>query len=247
MTCRKRSTSVYLKRAALRGGAPTCPGVIPGAFGRPPASLCALCVWTATGSLFPPQIPEQSQLPLISASQAPASVSPACPPSHSPFSVNNSGPADRHFPFSTAASPDCPSTRTAVITTSVQASVSPRVASSQREKPLSETAVRSLGSQYPSHHHMVSVAGHWPAGMSHSQAPLPALLLQYPVSCWNHFAGGGGLFIHLFIVQVRVLLCSPDYTGASSVDQASLQCRDLPTSASGVLKVKARTPLSGCC
>lgn len=59
--------------------------------------------------------------------------------------------------------------------------------------------------------------------MSHSQAPLPALLLQYPVSCWNHFAGGGGLFIHLFIVQVRVLLCSPDYTGASSVDQASLQ------------------------
>ena len=36
----------------------------------------------------------------------------------------------------------------------------------------------------------------------------------------------------------RVSLCSPDYPGTHSVDQAGLELRDPPTSASGVLALK---------
>jgi hypothetical protein len=47
------------------------------------------------------------------------------------------------------------------------------------------------------------------------------------------------ILISFFFFQVRVSLCSPDYPGTHSVDQASLELRNLPASAFQVLGLKA--------
>ena len=50
-----------------------------------------------------------------------------------------------------------------------------------------------------------------------------------------------GLSLVLDVFLNRVSLCSPGYPGAHSVDQAGLELRDLPASASRVLRLKACT------
>jgi hypothetical protein len=47
------------------------------------------------------------------------------------------------------------------------------------------------------------------------------------------------LFVCLFVLQDSVSLCSPGCPGTHSVDQAGLELRDLPASASQVLGLKA--------
>jgi hypothetical protein len=50
------------------------------------------------------------------------------------------------------------------------------------------------------------------------------------------------LFIYLFLVfRDRVFLCSLGYSGTHSVDQAGLELRNLPASASQVLGLKVCT------
>jgi hypothetical protein len=49
------------------------------------------------------------------------------------------------------------------------------------------------------------------------------------------------LFVCLFVFQDRVFLYSPGCLGTHSVDQAGLKLRNLPTSESQVLKLKACT------
>jgi hypothetical protein len=49
------------------------------------------------------------------------------------------------------------------------------------------------------------------------------------------------LFVCLFVFRDRVSLCSPDYPGTHSVDQAGLELRNLPASASQVLGLQACT------
>jgi hypothetical protein len=52
------------------------------------------------------------------------------------------------------------------------------------------------------------------------------------------------VFVCLFVFRDRVSLCSPGYPGTHFVDQAGLELRNLPASASQVLglKVCATTP-----
>jgi hypothetical protein len=52
------------------------------------------------------------------------------------------------------------------------------------------------------------------------------------------------LFIYLFIFQDRVSLYSPGCTGTHPVDQAVLELRNLPASASQVLGLKACTTIT---
>jgi hypothetical protein len=52
------------------------------------------------------------------------------------------------------------------------------------------------------------------------------------------------LFV-LFVFQDRVSLFSPGCPGTHSVDQAGLELRNMPASASQVLGLKACTPLPG--
>jgi hypothetical protein len=47
------------------------------------------------------------------------------------------------------------------------------------------------------------------------------------------------LFVCLFVLQDRVSLCSPGCPGTQSIDQAGLELRNLPASASQVLRLKA--------
>jgi hypothetical protein len=54
------------------------------------------------------------------------------------------------------------------------------------------------------------------------------------------------VFVFLFFVfRDRVSLCSPGYPGTHSVDQASLELRNLPASASQVLGLKASATMPG--
>jgi hypothetical protein len=53
--------------------------------------------------------------------------------------------------------------------------------------------------------------------------------------------GGGGGILFLFLILIfkdRVSLCSPGCPGTHSVEQAVLELRDLPASASCVLGIK---------
>jgi hypothetical protein len=52
-------------------------------------------------------------------------------------------------------------------------------------------------------------------------------------------------FCFFFFFRDRVFLCSPGCSGNHSVDQAGLELRDLPASASQVLGLKARPPPHG--
>jgi hypothetical protein len=49
----------------------------------------------------------------------------------------------------------------------------------------------------------------------------------------------------VFVLQDRVSLCSPGCPGTHSVDQAGLELRDLPASASRVLGLKVCTTMPG--
>ena len=49
----------------------------------------------------------------------------------------------------------------------------------------------------------------------------------------------------LFVFQDRVLLCSSAYPGTHSVDQTGFEHRDLPASASQVLKLTACASILG--
>jgi hypothetical protein len=54
------------------------------------------------------------------------------------------------------------------------------------------------------------------------------------------------LFVCLFVFRDRVSLCSPGCPGTHSVDQAGLELRNPPASASRVLGLKACTTMPGC-
>jgi hypothetical protein len=53
------------------------------------------------------------------------------------------------------------------------------------------------------------------------------------------------LLFLFFVFQDRVSLCSPGFTGTHFVDQAGLELRNLPASASQVLGLKACTTTPG--
>jgi hypothetical protein len=53
------------------------------------------------------------------------------------------------------------------------------------------------------------------------------------------------LFVCLFVFRDRVSLCSPGCPGTHSVDQAGLELRNLPASASQVLGLKACATMPG--
>jgi hypothetical protein len=55
-----------------------------------------------------------------------------------------------------------------------------------------------------------------------------------------------GLVWFGLVFRDRVSLCSPGCPGTHSVDQAGLELRNLPTSASRVLGLKACTIMPGC-
>ena len=58
---------------------------------------------------------------------------------------------------------------------------------------------------------------------------------------FSHGAISPDLFVCLFVFRDRVSLCSPSCPGTHSVDQAGLELRNLPASASQVLGLKACT------
>jgi hypothetical protein len=53
------------------------------------------------------------------------------------------------------------------------------------------------------------------------------------------------VFVFVFVFWVRVSLCTPGYPGTHSVDQAGLELRNLPASASQVLELKVCTTMPG--
>ena len=53
------------------------------------------------------------------------------------------------------------------------------------------------------------------------------------------------LVLFCFVFQDRVSLCSPDCPGTHFVDQAGLELRNPPASASQVLELKAYTTMPG--
>jgi hypothetical protein len=77
----------------------------------------------------------------------------------------------------------------------------------------------------------------------------PAFFLSFPSSfsflyfSFLFFFGGGLFCFFLFFFFLtfgeRISLCSPGCSGIHFIDQAGLELRDLPASASGVLGLKA--------
>jgi hypothetical protein len=65
---------------------------------------------------------------------------------------------------------------------------------------------------------------------------------RFPI---RFFFGGGGCFFCFFFFQDRVFLYSPGSPGTHSVDQAGLELRSPPASASQVLGLKACTTTPG--
>jgi hypothetical protein len=70
--------------------------------------------------------------------------------------------------------------------------------------------------------------------------PVEQYLLSYLSFSLSFFWGGGGL-----VFQDRVSLYSPGCPGTHSVDQADLELRNLPASASQVLGLKACATTAG--
>jgi hypothetical protein len=58
-------------------------------------------------------------------------------------------------------------------------------------------------------------------------------------ACINTHIQIGLFVVFVFVFRDRVSLCSPGCPGTHSVDQAGLELRNLPASASGVLGLKA--------
>jgi hypothetical protein len=54
------------------------------------------------------------------------------------------------------------------------------------------------------------------------------------------------LFVYLLVFQDRISLCSPGCPGTHFVDQAGLELRNPPASASQVLGLKACATMPGC-
>jgi hypothetical protein len=68
----------------------------------------------------------------------------------------------------------------------------------------------------------------------------------YKIEFLNYVQNSGHLFcfVLFFVFRHRVSLCSPGCPGAHSVDQAGLELRNPPASASRVLGLKACTTIA---